>query len=133
MTNKIHTISVICNNDSVKDITISDNILKKMMSVALTLGIKIHNRDFDFYYGAAFNKKLDKDTMEKYTDIFNSVAHDECHGYKYPTDTEGFKAVEKHIDKFGMNSEEAEYMYELAEIDCWIQFILSKLNLTTVG
>jgi len=84
-------------------------------------GVPIIDRDFNWYYEVAYKHKLTDIEMKIYDEIFNSM-------YEFISfiKTEGFTSVDNHIDKFGMNSEEAEYMWSLADLDTNILYMVSE-------
>jgi len=100
-----------------------DKIRKTMIVVSKLTGTNIVDRDFDWYYKAAFKSMLTKEEIASYDDLFNSNEWRKFDG-DLP-ETKGFKEVDVHMEKYSINSEEAEYMWELSHIDCWV---LSELN-----
>jgi len=101
-------------SDKIEEVEITSEVLLQVNSFTDT---PIMDRDFVWYRGVAYYSKLSNDEMKLYDSIFNSnttlIVND---GYL----TDGFIAVNNHLDKWGINSEEAEYMFELAELDTHI-------------
>ena len=109
------------------EVEITSEILLQVNSFT---GTPIIDRDFDWYYGAAFRNELSNAKMEIYDNIFNSdtpLVNNE--GYH----TRGFNSVNDHLNKWGIRSEEAEYMFELAELDTHILKYLLDNNLIKEG
>lgn len=67
--------------------------------------------------------------MDVYDTIFNTITNDWSESSNIPI-TPGLKAVDEHMTKYGINSEEAEYMWDLAKIDTWIIHVINKDDIT---
>jgi len=100
-------------------------LLKLASMFSLT---SIPDRDFKWYYDAAFNHSLTVEEMDVYDIIFNHITDDKCRD-DIPT-THGLKAVDKYLDEHGMHNEEAEYMCDLARLDAWIVYVLNRDDIT---
>lgn len=104
-----------------KDVKVNGVSLETFKAVNEFTGIPIKDRDFNWYHDAAFKHKLSDTEMEVYDEIFNSQ-----YEFKSFLKTEGFMAVDKHINKWGMNSEKAEYMWSVADLDTDILYEINE-------
>ena len=101
-------------SDKIEEVEITSEVLLQVNSFTDT---PIIDRDFNWYRNVAYYNKLSDKEMSVYDNIFNSDTPLVVNkGYL----TKGFKSINEHLNKWGIRSEEAEYMFELAELDTHI-------------
>ncbi len=101
----------------------SDNI-EKAIEAIVNYKPCIEYRTLNTYYNLTLKMSSNVEIIREYDTIYNSVLNNV--EPNYPMDTDGYKAISKHIDENGIQSERIEQMLTLADTDCWILNILNK-------
>jgi len=103
---------------------ISKDIIALMKIINNELDTPLTERGFKWYYAASHNKSLNNIAMGVYDVILNSKDYNNRSVDDYTNETTGLIDVNSVIDRMGMGSEQAEYMWTLADVDNWIHNVL---------